>query len=104
MSLNREALKHTAELFNKGLPKDSTSSTVVVDPEEVEKHVAQLELHVVEFANNGHMAVDYNFKSLDPTLRTAVAKSFKSRNPQLFVMESAGWNKITVTWDGNNYV
>ena len=104
MNLNREELKKTAELFIKGLPKDSVTTTVQVSPEDVDKHVVQLEAHVVEFANNGHMAVDYNFKELDPAIRTAVAQAFKARNPQLFVMESAGRNKITITWDGNNYV
>jgi hypothetical protein len=104
MSLNREDLKKTAELFRKGMPKDSLTTAPRVDAVEVQKHVDQLEQHVLEFAANGHMAVDYNFKEEFVDLRTPVAKAFKQKNPQLFVMESAGTNKITVTWDGNNYV
>lgn len=104
MNLNKEELKKTAELFRKGLPKDSNSTIVPVDSEQVQIHVTQLEQHVIEFAANGHTAVDYNFKFEFAHVRNAVAKAFKLKNPQLFVMEHAGHNKITITWDDNNYV
>lgn len=106
MNLNPEELKELALSVRRGQvkPQDGEIKKPLFQQSDVDHNINQLEQHVKEFAANGHLSVDYLFKELPPELRTAVAKAFKARNPRLFVMELAGQNKITVTWDGNNYV
>jgi hypothetical protein len=70
-----------------------------------ESIVKELEDYVIAFAEDGHMAVDYTFQDDHPVQAIlTVGNLFKFKNPGFMVITCEGQKKITVTWDGNNYV
>lgn len=78
------------------------------DPQDAEliiQWAAELEGFVTTFAEDGYLFVDYLFKPEHSTqIIYAVAEEFKFKHPKLMVIISEGQKKITVSWDGKNYV
>lgn len=103
LGFDPEVLKKLAKAKKLGLDKSGKAVTEI-SQEDIDLNVEQLEQYVFEFALEGHLRFDFKFGQQLDELRTRVAIEFKTRHPRLMVLNSAGENKLTITWDGNNHV
>jgi hypothetical protein len=103
--LKRIALAKRQEKEQAALAEKDLAAKVEFTEEEVISYSKDLEGHVVAFAEDGNLFVDYQFKdNHSRALIHAVAQFFKQQHPLLMLIISDGEKKITVTWDGKNHV
>jgi hypothetical protein len=103
--LNPSELKRIALSKREEISYKKESKVSEFNEATVISYSVTLEKHVIEFAEKGHLAVDYQFTDQHSiALIYAVAKYFKQAHPLLMVIVFEGEKKIRVTWDGNNHI